>query len=896
MRGTFWAGCAAAAGLMGTIVALDAGSTSPMVETEAPTLLQRRLATMKTERVTDWAPPTEHWLGDDDEQFQKTRRKAWMAELHQAGSDVDYKAIELTNGLAQIRKRNALARFPAPPDGAQSDWVERGSDNNAGRMHVAAHSTDGRDLYAGSSRGGVWRRPVDGGIWEPLGDNLYGGAHWLTLYPAADGGSDLILAATDNGQVHWSDDDGATWNVPAGLGTIYGVRRLLQSSDTARTTWMVVQTWNGAWNRRLVRSRDGGRSFETIQELGAFAGDIWAARTGGDPTLWLLADSTLYRSEGDDFVEVATLPRADFNRAELTGSEAGAPRLWTVASGQNGLRELYRFDGEAWVEIDTPDLNPDDNRNDELRDYWGTLNASMVDPDLFAWGGVEVFYTRDGGDSFAKVNNWGAYYQNPAIRLHADNPGMDVVMDGDQEVWYFSTDGGLYESRDGIRSVDNLSLEGLRVSQYYDVLTSSVDPSHVAAGAQDQGYQTTQRYDQTDPDIYDLEQVLSGDYAHLTSSDGSHEVVYSVYPGFMLIALGEGEAQLARADFPRNDNHAWLPPIVADPEDPWSVFFCGERLFRYEYDESQNDWVMEDWSGVSFVEADGEYLSALAFAPSDPDRAYAATNRGRVFHSVDKGKTWTEAPTQVSPPHYFYGHALIVSADDPDLVYLGGNGYETPGVWRSRDGGRTWSDWSDDLPATQVYGLAEARDGSGKVFAATQTSAYARRRDGGEWVDITGNEAPVTTYWSVEALAHENTMRFGTYGRGIWDYRQDPDGDGCVQDQDSDRDGSPCDVDCNDDDPLTFPGAEDVCDGIDRNCDPTDFDEVDNDGDGFPACDDCNDDEATAFPGAEEVRGNDIDEDCDGTVNKGCGCDAGPQGGVWLGLLFPALLLRRRRR
>ena len=39
------------------------------------------------------------------------------------------------------------------------------------------------------------------------------------------------------------------------------------------------------------------------------------------------------------------------------------------------------------------------------------------------------------------------------------------------------------------------------------------------------------------------------------------------------------------------------------------------------------------------------------------------------------------------------------------------------------------------------------------------------------WVDITGNQAPITIYWSVEALPRGNTLRFGTYGRGIWDYK-----------------------------------------------------------------------------------------------------------------------------
>ena len=49
-----------------------------------------------------------------------------------------------------------------------------------------------------------------------------------------------------------------------------------------------------------------------------------------------------------------------------------------------------------------------------------------------------------------------------------------------------------------------------------------------------------------------------------------------------------------------------------------------------------------------------------------------------------------------------------------------------------------------------------------------------RGPDDAAWTDITGNVAPVTTYWSVEALHHEPTVRFGTYGRGIWDFTPAP--------------------------------------------------------------------------------------------------------------------------
>ena len=38
------------------------------------------------------------------------------------------------------------------------------------------------------------------------------------------------------------------------------------------------------------------------------------------------------------------------------------------------------------------------------------------------------------------------------------------------------------------------------------------------------------------------------------------------------------------------------------------------------------------------------------------------------------------------------------------------------------------------------------------------------------WFDISGVDAPTQTYWSVEYLPESKVARFGTYGRGIWDF------------------------------------------------------------------------------------------------------------------------------
>jgi photosystem II stability/assembly factor-like uncharacterized protein len=798
--------------------------------------------------------PTENWLEDDAEETQKQRRKAWFRELHKAPPGVDWQAIERANGLAQIAKRNALA---APPPGPEAEdpllggaWVERGSENQAGRMHVARHSPDGAQIFAGSSKGGVWMGTPDGGDWTPIGDNLYGGAHWLEVVPGAtEEDPPIVFAATDSGLLHYSDDLGETWIEPTGIvGVAQSVRRLVATSEGSYALFLVYRDSGGT--NTVYRSEDGGASWVSVFDMGSYEGDLWAPRDGGD-TIFLVASDGVWTSGdlGESWENVAGLPASRSQGAELAASEAGAPRLWLIIDD----RSLYRSDdaGGSWSYLGN------------VSDYWGALNASITDEDVFSWGGMELYVTADGGERFNKVDDWWAYYDSPADTLHADMMGIDVALDDKgQELWYIGTDGGLYRSLDQLDTVENLSLTGLRVSQYYGTLTSNIEPYNVAAGAQDQGYQVTNGLTQAAHEL-DFDQILSGDYAHLTSGDGTHELVYSVYPGFVLVQLGEENPQLGYLNFPGGEYYAWLPPVVADPDDPEIFYLCARYLYRYARD-SRGQWNPERWSAEQVSSGTYDYISGLRFSPVNPDRAYAATNYGGLLVSDDRGVTWTKSEVTGPYPQYFYGHAIVASALDEDVALVGGSGYGATSIWRTDDGGATWTEFDQGLPETLVYSLGEAPDGSGALFAGTETAVYRRDLDDTEWTDITGDVAPVTTYWSVEALSYENTMRFGTYGRGIWDYQLDPENTPCYPVVDGDLDGFDCLEDCEDAEIAIFPGAEELCDGIDQNCDPEDLVEEDADGDGFLACEECDDGDPGRAPGLKEVCGDGIDQDCDG--------------------------------
>jgi hypothetical protein len=95
----------------------------------------------------------------------------------------------------------------------------------------------------------------------------------------------------------------------------------------------------------------------------------------------------------------------------------------------------------------------------------------------------------------------------------------------------------------------------------------------------------------------------------------------------------------------------------------------------------------------------------------------------------------------------------------------------------------------------------------------------------------------------------------------------DNDGDGYTENQ----------GDCNDANAFIHPGANEICgDGVDQDCNGSDLPcppsppDVDNDGDGYTENQgDCNDAESTIHPGATEVC-NGIDDNCNGSVDEGC--------------------------
>ncbi|MEZ6014283.1 MAG: hypothetical protein R3F49_04165 [Planctomycetota bacterium] len=725
--------------------------------------------------------PREAAEGDEGE--RDLERQRYIEALHKAAPGVDWRAIEAANHERERQRRVDAVRNMGAGAALRTGfvWEEVGSRNLAGHTRTAHLGPDlgaGRALYLGSANGGVWRSDPTGGSWAPMSDDVFGGADdVLALAPPT--GAEPVVVFRKGTNVYRSDDGGATWDLAGGLGAVAEGRRLILLADAGQTLLLAARGPSGGGTKLGVwASSDQGRTFQRRKSFATdFPGDIWAPRVGAGAgtDLFALERGRLWRST-DAGVNWTALAATSTTATEgvLTGSEAGAPHLYV------GLRET------GWELFRSTDAGASLQARGALVGYWNgtrTLVAFPDDPNRLLHGGVECKRSSNGGSTWTLVNSWGSYYGNPAQRLHADIRHIDVQPDpahppnpptsAGGHLAYIHTDGGTYVSTDFGQSVQNLCLDGLGVGQFYGTLTSTADPDLIVGGTQDQGYQRGARLPSTGPGpSTPFTQLTSGDYAHLVSPDGTHRRVYSVYPGFVLVQRGEANPALSQASFPAFGSALWLPPLAAEATDTEAFYILGETLWRCRWNGSS--WTATQRSTQSFSEGPANYGSALAFAPSAPLRGYAANDDGTLFRTLNGGVTWTAA-TQTGPdPHYVHGQSFAIDPANPDLVAVGGSGYSTPGVRLSTDGGVTWSAHHTGLPSTLVYDLAWAGDGSGDLYAATEAGAWVRRAGAAAWESAMGLDAPSTTYWSVEAVPGGERMRFGTYGRGIWDLSLTP--------------------------------------------------------------------------------------------------------------------------
>ena len=165
---------------------------------------------------------------------------------------------------------------------------------------------------------------------------------------------------------------------------------------------------------------------------------------------------------------------------------------------------------------------------------------------------------------------------------------------------------------------------------------------------------------------------------------------------------------------------------------------------------------------------------------------WTVSSNSQICNTMDGGKHWNNVSNITDePPHAHLN--TIAAGDDVNTAYItgriaGGRGETVPAgedadvplIWRTTDGGKTWTSIVNGLPRDERTGswvniLRADPEQPGLLFAGTETTVYVSFDNGDHWQSLRQN-LPSTSIRDlvIHTDDHMNDLVIGTYGRGFW--------------------------------------------------------------------------------------------------------------------------------
>ncbi|MFZ1527580.1 MAG: T9SS type A sorting domain-containing protein [Ferruginibacter sp.] len=734
-------------------------------------------------KQVDFPAPVE---GEENEKL----RELYNELRHKAAPGVVWEDIERQNAVDAAQQRMAMGQRASFANGnINGVWEEKGANNQAGSIRAVDYVPATNTLYTIGNGGSLWTSVLGTGVWT-LRNQLYQfETRAVKAFTKISGGERVLLGRNLN--IFYSDDNGVTLNPSAGItfpvawggNYIAGIYRL---NDGSNTIYCLTRCWSNApWAARfrLYMSTNEGQSFTQIYQFDTGddnrisvcnpynSNDLLVADIGSSPAslkLFSVTGATVF------LLNTGALGSA-FTNCTFKGTFSGGIYYLYAMLNNSQIYQSTNL-GVSWT---LQSVLPESG--------WNKMNVSINDPLRVSYGGVNAYRSANGGTSFTRVNTWSDYYSNVSGKLHADIMEIEYFKKTDNtEFCIVDCHGGTYVSYDNLVTVSNLSLSSHRAVEYYDVLTDTLNPNRIFAGSQDQGLQRT--LTGTNGGIQNFIQVISGDYGQMALTN-NNTILWPQYPGgdyYFYTNLGNpsptyiGNWTVLGSQKP---NYGWMLPATSTTNPAANEIFIGggnmtggggsylikaTMLTASPYTVSTTQYSY-DFRANSNSGTAG--ITAIEQSPLNANKLFVATEDGTFFYSNDYGANWTKNATFTGPtPWYLYGSCILASRINQNTIWYSGSGYSNPGVYRSTDGGATFTAISNGLPATLVTELVASPDEQ-FLFAATEAGPYVYVASENLWYTLADNTVPVQHFTSVEYIRSSNTVRFGTMGRGIWDFK-----------------------------------------------------------------------------------------------------------------------------
>jgi len=675
-------------------------------------------------------------------------------------------------------------------------------------------------FYAGMPQGGIWKTTSAGTTWFPIFDQVTGvdsiGA--IVVAPSDPniiyaGSGDAISATPVEGNgMYKSTDAGKTW---AHIG-LEGTRRIgSMVVDPKNPDVVVVAAMAGANGdqRGIFRTEDGGRNWTNVlhvddttggRDLSSpydqpnviFATTILDAPGGGGRGARGGPSAThLYKSldEGKTWTEVSSNPETNGRLCVAVAMHTNAQRVFVYGSGG-----LYRSDnqGATWKQEAADDIRI------RSGDYISGVWVDTQNPDVVFTFSTAAYKSTDGG------NNFFAFKGAPGGE---DFHEMWIDPTNDQRM-AMGVDQGAPVSLDGGNTWS--SYYALPVAQVYHISTDNRYPYWVLASQQDTGaVMTRSRGNNGDINETDWLQNASSEFGTVTADPTNPDIVYglaygveqgttgtlkinvatgqwdNINPEFGVEAAkfgGEGRDQWRRFDpFDPHTMYTDFQCLVVshDQGESWSAFSPALTTAKGAPQEKCGTPATAPVAGAApgGRRGGGDTINDFAIGTVRKGVFWTVSGNGQIFNSTDNGLHWnnvsniTDAPEGAQFLVIEAGHGDIntayVSAHAPGGISTAGN---IPLIWRTHDGGKTWTKIVNGLPSGQNTGswvnvVREDPYQKNLLFAGTESAVYVSFDDGDHWQSLRNN-MPTTSIRDMifHTDDHMSDLVIGTYGRGFY--------------------------------------------------------------------------------------------------------------------------------
>lgn len=167
--------------------------------------------------------------------------------------------------------------------------------------------------------------------------------------------------------------------------------------------------------------------------------------------------------------------------------------------------------------------------------------------------------------------------------------------------------------------------------------------------------------------------------------------------------------------------------LAVHPRQP-STLYLGSELGLFVSTDGADSWTKLP------APLDGLQVWSLWIMPQRPEVLIVGTCPSHLFRSEDGGRTWSEAAARLERecPRLLWTRVTCIVGDPNNAEELWA-GVEIDGVHRSRDGGRTWQPIGSGLSSRDIHALVVVPGQPRRLLAATNNDLNISEDDGATW-------------------------------------------------------------------------------------------------------------------------------------------------------------------